>query len=409
MDIIKSLKEVLKFGRIGRREQGGLPIDIPARNFSPRRGFVSAGSNSLALSIGTVYRCVRFISESVANLPMVYQVLNNGIYRPDVTSKLQYILSVQPNESYNAFDFWVQAIQYVLLKGNAYIVPRYNPVTMDIDRLVLCNPGAVSHDVINDKYVINDLENNLICTCSEEEVIHIKGLSLDGKHGLSVLSFARMTLDIAATGNAETLNRFANGGNVRGIVSNDTSVKGFGDYVDEELEKAAEDIDDKFQDGKRIVSLPGQVDFKQISLSSTDMQFLESRKFTVREICRFFGVHPSFVFDDTSNNYKDAEMSNLAFLSNTLNPLLRRIEVELLRKLVSPALYHTRRFKFDRKALFACDLDSLAKYQSQRLASGLSTINELREEEDKPAIPGGDILFVSANLKSVDEFKNNNN
>lgn len=50
------------------------------------------------------------------------------------------------------------------------------------------------------------------------------------------------------------------------------------------------------------------------------MQFLESRKFTVRELCRFFGVHPSFVFDDTSNNYKSAEMANVAFLSNTLNP-----------------------------------------------------------------------------------------
>ena len=39
-------------------------------------------------------------------------------------------------------------------------------------------------------------------------------------------------------------------------------------------------------------------------------------------IRRFFGVPPSFVFDDTSNNYKSAEMANVAFLSNTLEPLV---------------------------------------------------------------------------------------
>lgn len=108
------------------------------------------------------------------------------------------------------------------------------------------------------------------------------------------------------------------------MVTNNNSVRGYGEYQDNELAGVATDLDTLFQSGQRIVSLPGDAQFKQISLSSTDMQFLESRKFTVREICRFFGVHPSFVFDDTSNNYKSAEMANVAFLSNTLNPLLRK-------------------------------------------------------------------------------------
>lgn len=134
------------------------------------------------------------------------------------------------------------------------------------------------------------------------------------------------------------------------------------------------------------------------------MQFLESRKFSVREICRFFGVHPSFVFDDTSNNYKSAEMANVAFLSNTLNPLLRRIENELLRKLVAPTLAGKRKIQFDRRSLYACDLDSKVKYQSQSLAIGIYTVNELRAEENKPPVKGGDLPLVSANLKGLGEL-----
>ena len=162
----------------------------------------------------------------------------------------------------------------------------------------------------------------------------------------------------------------------------------------------------KFRTGQRIVSVPGQVQFSPLSLSSTDMQFLETRKFTVREICRFFGVHPSFVYDDTSNNYKSAEMANVAFLSNTLNPILRKIENELHRKLVAPTLCCKRRFEFDRRDLYACDLDSRVKYQASTIAAGIYTVNEWRRAENKEPIKGGDLVLVSANLKSIDEVAN---
>ena len=190
---------------------------------------------------------------------------------------------------------------------------------------------------------------------------------------------------------------------MRGIVGNDTSVRGFGEYQDSQLEKTATNLDDRFRNGERIVSLPGQVQFTPLSLSSTDMQFLDTRKFSVREICRFFGVHPSFVFDDTSNNYKSAEMANVAFLSNTLNPLLRKIEVELHRKLVAPSLCCKRKFQFDRRGLYACDLDSRVKYQTATIAAGIYTVNEWRREENKAPVEGGDTVLVSANLKGIAE------
>lgn len=376
---------------------------------SPRTGYsydylTFLGSTDPGLCIATVYRCVKLLSESVAQLPLQYMRLKDGIFQEDVNSRLHYLLTVQPDYAYNAFDFWQQVIVNVLLDGNAYIIPVYNTVSMDIERLVLCGRNTVSHDTENDTYTVFDETNNICGTYDESEVIHIKGMGhRNPKHGLSVISYAAITLSIAQTGDKETHSRFSNGGNVRGIVGNDKSVRGFGEYQDQELSKTAKDLDTRFQRGERIVSLPGVVDFKQISLSSTDMQFLESRKFTVREICRFFGVHPSFVFDDTSNNYKSAEMANVAFLSTTLNPILRKAEIELHRKLVPATLCCKRKFIFDRKGLTACDLDGKAKFYTQMLATGLYTVNELRKEENKPAVDGGDRVFVSANLRGVDE------
>lgn len=362
-------------------------------------------SGNTALCVATVFRCVKLLSESVAALPVQVMRRKGGIFVDDIDSRLSFLMNVQPDEYMSAFDMWAQAVQQVLLEGNAYIVPEYSSATMDFHRLVLCAKGTVALDTVGGIYHVNDYVNGISGEFREDEIIHLKGMTLaDQRIGLSVLDFARLTMDIARVGDSETYDRFKNGGNVRGLVGNDTSVRGFGEYQDKELAKTAEDLDSQFHHGKHIVSLPGQVDFKQLSLSSTDLQFLESRKFTVREICRFFGVPPSFVFDDTSNNYKSAEMANVAFLSNTLNPLLRNIESELQRKLFLPSQYGRRKIQFDRRGLYACDLDSRVKYQTATIAAGLYTVNEWRAEENKPAVEGGDKVLVSANLKGIEEL-----
>ena len=388
-----------------KRESGSDDQAKTGPRYGADPGLVLVGGPAQALQVAAVYRCVQVIGSAVASLPVEYQKRDrDGVFRRDA-SHLNYLLSIQPSEDCNAPDFWDCALRQVLLCGYAVIVPVPDPVTPgDWSRLVLCAPGTVSYDDLNGIYTINDVQAGVAGVFREDEVIHLKGLSLDGRHGLSVLSFAQATLGIAATGDLETQNRFANGGNIRGIVGNDTSVRGFGDYQDEELRRTAVDLDKRFRSGERIVNLPGQAKFSQISLSSVDMEFLNTRKFTVREICRFFGVPPTFVFDDTSNNYKSAEMANTAFLAQTLNPILVRIEAELQRKLVPAYRSDRYRFRFDRRGLYAADLETLAGYQTQTIASGVYTINDWRRYENKPLVEGGDRPLVSANLKSLDEL-----
>lgn len=356
-----------------------------------------------AMGIAAVYRCVTLISESVANLRLQYMRKVGGRYREDTDSPLHYLLTVQPQPEMSAFAFWSMAVRQMLVDGNAYIYPRV--IGGELTDLVLCHPHSVSHDPLNNTYTISDAYNGVFGTFPEKDVIHLYLHTSDGRTGESVIGHARRTLDIVTAGDVETGNRFTNGGSVRGIISNDKTTTGFGEYQDKELEKTAESVDSRFSHGERIVSLPGQVDFKQISLSSTDMQFLESRKFTVREVCRFFGVHPSFVFDDTSSNYKSAEMANVAFLSNTLDPILKRIECEMSRKLIPRDMCCKRKFQFDRRGIYSMDLASLADYQKKTIESGVYTVNDWRRMENQPTVEGGDTVYLSTNLAAMGSDK----
>ena len=205
-----------------------------ARREPPRTPRAGGGfpllASANALNIVTVYRCVNLLADSVAMLPVQYMRTRGGIFVEDRGDRMHYLLNVQPCEWMSAVDFWQQVVRYLLLRDNAYIVPVYDSGVMSVARLALVDPTTVAHDTVSDTYTINDVHAGVSGVYDESAVLHIKNYSTDGKTGLPTIAYARVALDITSTGDQETLNRFANGGNVRGIVSNDTSVRGFGEY-----------------------------------------------------------------------------------------------------------------------------------------------------------------------------------
>lgn len=395
MSIITGLKRFFK------REDTSKPVKGAGPRYGTGLEFIVGGGDPA--SVATVYRCISVLSDSVAGLPIHYMRKKDGRFTVYEGSNLEYLLSVEAQPTMSAYTFWSMAVKDMLLNGNAYIYPRR--IQGEITDLVLCRPQYVSHNEWTDRYFICDPYNGVYGDFGEDEIIHIFLHSHDGKKGISVLEHARRTIEIATAGDGETAKRFANGGNVKGIITNDKSgITGYGEYQDEELDDLADDIDEKLAN-KRFASLPGQADLKTISLSSADMQFLESRKFTVKEICRFFGVNPAFVFEDTSTNYKSAENANRDFLVNTLDPILKRIENELTRKLVGRSGMSRERIQYDRSGVYSLDLQSRAAYQKATIESGVFTINDWRRAENQPEVEGGDTVYVSTNLAPLGSKK----
>ena len=377
------------------RRDNTTPVAV---NIGPRYGVPYSTSGVMdddtAMAVATVYRCVDVLASSVASLALRYMRLKGSVFVEDTNHPLHYLLTVQPQPEMSAVDFWTYAVQQILLEGNAYISPRY--VMGELTDLVLCR--NVSHDAINGVYSITDNYSGVFGTFEEKDIVHLYLHTRDGRTGVSVLEHARQTLGIAVTAAEETESRFGNGGMPRGLITNDRNPNvGFAEYDDEELVDAAADVTDQLRRNS-IAALPGSAGFIQLTMSSSDMQFLETRKHTVREICRFFGVHPSFVFDETNSNYKSAEMANVAFLSMTLDPLLKRIENEFTRKMVPRTLCCKRIFQFDRSGLYDLDLESKAKYYASMMAVGAMTINDIRHSENKPPVEGGDIIYVSTTV-----------
>lgn len=394
-----------KFARLFKRENTAA-APVGSTRISCTLPAASYGRDGAC--IATVYRCVRLLSESVAMLPLRYLESDARGIKSERDRWMNYLLQVQPNENYSAFDFMRLAVAQILVSGNAYIMPVNSTDFRGCDRLVLLSPGSVSVNPLTGIYTVSDTTNNIFGSYLPKEIIHLRNNNAGGLVGQSVISAARNTLSIAAQGDAETLDRFKTGGAVRGLVCGTGDFAGTGYTANGEIERTAQDLDADFNvSGRRIVSVPEPLQFTQLSMSSADLQFLESRKFEVLEICRFFGVHPSFVFSDTTSNYKSAENANTAFLAQTLNPMLRMIENEFQRKLCGWRLQGAAKFEFDRAALYASDPESRARYEAQQLGNGTRTVNELRAADNRAPVEGGDKPLVSANLRTIDEINTN--
>lgn len=153
----------------------------------------------------------------------------------------------------------------------------------------------------------------------------------------------------------------------------------------------------------RPLLLWGKTEVVQPKISSTDLQFLENRKFLRGEICAAFGVPEEIVATTDSAKYDVMAGARLNFIENRVAPLCRRLEAE--EEVVVRSL--------DEQAVGWFDLDSLPIMQTarrNRLAAAKTgfdmgiPINELNRSLDlgfKP-LPWGDTGYLPSGLQPVD-------
>lgn len=149
------------------------------------------------------------------------------------------------------------------------------------------------------------------------------------------------------------------------------------------------------------------MDFQPITVNPADAQLLETRQFNVIDICRFFGVSPVKAFDLSKSSYSTVEATQLAFLTDTLSPLLEKIELEFERKLYKPSERNNIDVRFDTSVLLRADKQSLANYYNTLFNIGVVSANEIRKQLDLPAVDGGDSHFVQVNLMELKNAANN--
>lgn len=176
-----------------------------------------AYTNSKALLISTVYRCVEVISDSVAQLPLEPYKIDSSGYKLKFTNHPTYrLLNAEPNSRMTRFTFIKTLIVSTLLKGNGYaFIERDNLGNatalhyIPSDLVTIIPPKTLKDNVA---YSVTGL-SNIIEACN---MIHILNFSYDGITGISTLAHAKNTLGLSADSEAHASGFFKGGANLGG-------------------------------------------------------------------------------------------------------------------------------------------------------------------------------------------------
>jgi len=355
---------------------------------TPRTG-LTQGQDSLQLN--AVYACVSKIADTIASMDVtVERVQVNGGREPLIDHPLTKTLGVAPNPLMGAFEFWQMIISDALLygEGNAIIMPNgkemyWIPAT-DMSYTVDTKSGTRFYSYTGAPSPV-----------PQEQVLQIKafrGLSPTYTQ-LQNLRTAKSIQDFAST-------FFDNGGMLGGILSTKEHLS-----IDQMREAQSRWEMEYMGSGNahKVAILGGGFTYQPITVPLDQLQFLDMKKFSTEEIARTYSIPPAMIGMEGNTAYSNYEQQVLQFFQGCILPWVRRIELEVERKLLRKKM----QCRFNVDALLRADSASRAAFYATLLSSGVLSINECRAKEGLSPVDGGDNLHIQMNqlpLSSMNDY-----
>jgi HK97 family phage portal protein len=337
-----------------------------------------------ALAMPTVYACIRVLSEAVASLPLVLYEKQGRSRVPAVDHPLYRLLHDQPNPDQSSFIWRELVMAHLVGWGNHYSL--INRTTRNrVAELIPVHPQQINPVIRNGRKLYEFTPASGAQTIlTPDQVLHVQGISYDGVSGWSPIRLHRESIGWGLATQEFSAQFFGTGAQPRGVLSHPGTV------ADPEKLRQQWDAAYSGENRQRVAVLSQGMEYKQISVSPDDAQFVQTRALQVSEICRIFKVPPTLVQDFSRATWSNAEHSDLAFVKHTLVPWLARIEACLNATLIDESQQGRLFFKFKVQGLLRGDNAGRAAFYTAGITSGWLTRNEARELEDMDPLEGLD-------------------
>jgi len=343
------------------------------------------------LSLSAVWACVNLIAGTGASLPfMVYREGEKG-REAAKDHNLYRVLHDSPNFDQTALDFWEFMLASLELWGNAYAKIERSVGKVRGLHPISPNLMSVRRRKSDGKIEYRWSEDGVSYTETDATVLHIRGFGGHPLGGMSTLTFGRNTFGLAKAIERSAGGMFKNGLRPSGVLSMPGVLK------DDQRDAIEAGLQKKFagaMNGGRPMVLEGGVKWDSLSLNPDDAQMLESRGFSVEEICRFFGVPPFMIghTEKTTSWGTGLEQQTLGFQKFTLRRRLKRVEQAVTKQLLTPADRAAGiAVEFNIEGLLRADSAGRSRFYQTMTGIGAMTINEVRALENLPPVEGGDV------------------
>jgi len=350
-----------------------------------------------ALRLSVVYRCIQLISGTLAGLPLDI-VRKRGTIREPVDRTPAWIETPNPESTW--FEFAERVVESLLMDGNAFVLITardtlgfpmelwtLNPRSIDVRR----TNGAIDFVWEGSTHLTRFSPSNPV-----GDVLHIRLNSAGGLRGLSPLDLARQSIGLGLVSEKFGSKFFGTGQQMSGVIQLPPAGPGQPkskeniDLIRENWEAAHSGSDKAHRPG----ILTGGATWQSISVTPENAQFLETRKFQVEDIARFYGVPAHMVGLEEKNTSwgTGIEAQATGFVRLVLKPHIDRLEDSF-----SQLTPRGQFVKLNLSSLLRADTATQTEVLVKQVLNGIRSRNEVRALLDEPPVPGGDRYLVPMN------------
>ena len=328
-----------------------------------------------ALGVSAVLGAVSLLADSVASMPLrCYAIDKDGkrVMRP-----LPDVLA-NPDPESNTYELIHQVVASLALHGNAY-------VKIDRDRsgnmigLVPLHPYQMqvmpTGDQTGRKYL--HLGNEMI----REDMLHLRWFTPpQSLVGVSPLNQTRNLVGLSIAMDRHLAQFYGEGGTPSSVLETDQKLTLDQARIIQGTWEATH------RRHRRPAVLSDGLKWRPITTSAADNEMIATREQLLRDIARIFRI-PSHLIGASgdSQTYQNVEQASLNFLTHTIHPWLRRIEIAF-----SQILDAGDDVAFDTSTLLRVDALTRANVNLINVKMGARTPNEVRQIEGMEPYVGGD-------------------
>lgn len=362
-------------------------------------------SNDSALKNTAYYAGLRIIGENLASLPKSVKTWTDKGIVSAPEHRVNRLLH-RPNSYTTGFNFWFTLTNWVKDWGNAYAVierdPSGNPVALH-----QAHPGNVLVTIIDGRkwYRVRFTDpdmRSLDGTYSDEDMLHIMEVSLDGIIGINPVVYNCAALEKAAAQEKFAAEYFRKGGNIKAVMETegnlgDDKYKAFMEHFAYSAENFGTPL------------LEYGVKYKQLSVNPVAAQLLQSQIVSVQDVCRILGIPPHMVAELSHATFSNIEHQTIQFVQYTLRPLAKRFESELEQKLFFDSERSQLSIDFNLDGLLRGDTSARSNYYHNAILDGYLSRNEVRALEGFERVDGLDDMLYPLNTGVVGKTNEQDN
>lgn len=279
------------------------------------------------------YKCVSMLARSASSIPFY-------VYNKKTNKKIEnhplYNLLKNPNPGQSGNEFFEALYSYKLIAGNSYI----QAVLLDKNQfknpkeLFVLRPDRVTIIAGNSnipmayKYKVNSHETTFYVDkiTGESEILHIKNFNpVNDWYGLSPVESASYSIDQHNEASKWNQSMLQNGAKPSGalMVKGDKESPSF--LTDEQFSRLKNQLNEEFsgsENAGRPLLLEGGLEWKEMSLSPADMDFLNTKYSCARDIALAFGVPSQLLGIPGDNTYSNLSEARLSMWEETIMPMI---------------------------------------------------------------------------------------